>query len=290
MKECLSCGNCFESPGWECPLCHYKPKDKKGHLLFAPESAEKNTGFDASYFSKLASAEDRNFWFRARNKLVIWSLERFFPNAKNLLEIGCGTGFVLSGIARGFPQLSLYGSEIYSDGLTYASERLTKAKLFQMDARKIPFNNEFDVIGAFDVLEHIEDDNLVLAQMYKAVRKGGGIILTVPQHRFLWSKVDESACHVRRYEAKELKDKAERAGFKVVKAVSFVSLLLPLMAASRLMKCKDSSESDNMPEIEINGFMNTVLEKILDIERGLIRLGIHLPFGGSLLLIAKKGY
>jgi SAM-dependent methyltransferase len=59
------------------------------------------------------------------------------------------------------------------------------AVLFQMDARKIPFESEFDVIGAFDVLEHIEEDEKALAQIFHAVLPGGGLILTVPQHRFL---------------------------------------------------------------------------------------------------------
>ena len=61
------------------------------------------------------------------------------------------------------------------------------------------------MIGAFDVLEHIADDELVLSQMHQAVRKGGGIILTVPQHSFLWSEIDEYSRHVRRYSVSELK-------------------------------------------------------------------------------------
>ena len=130
------------------------------------------------------------------------------------------------------------GSEIYSEGLDYAANRVKRAALFQMDARDIPFESEFDVIGAFDVLEHIEEDEQVLEQVFRAVSPGGGIMLTVPQHRFLWSQQDEYACHVRRYEAKELRDKVEKAGFQVEWATSFVTLLLPLMVMSRL-----SSES-----------------------------------------------
>lgn len=269
-------------------MCYYKPEYTDGYLRFAPKLAEYNTGFDSSCFFKLAGAEAQNFWFRARNKLVIWALNDFFPNAQSFLEIGCGTGFVLSGIERAFPQLSLYGSEIYSEGLTYAGKRLKKTELFQMDARNIPFRNEFDVIGTFDVIEHIEDDKIVLGQIHKAVRKGGGIILTVPQHQFLWSKVDEYAHHVRRYNAAELKNKVEQAGFEVVKTVSFVSLLLPLMALSRLSKRETSNKGDVMPELKIGRIANIILEKILDIERGFIRLGVDLPFGGSLMLIARK--
>ncbi|MEW6675095.1 MAG: hypothetical protein AB1348_03630 [Nitrospirota bacterium] len=91
---------------------------------------------------------------------------------------------------------------------------------------------------------------------------------------------------MRRYNASELKAKVERAGFVVVKLTSFVSLLLPLMAISRLRK--KWGECDVMSELKLGGIINTILEKILNLEMNLIRLGVHLPFGGSLLLIAIK--
>src|SRR4030095_1631809 len=101
-------------------------------------------------------------------------------------------------------------------------------------ARRIPFRGEFDVIGAFDVLEHIKEDEEVLAQMYQATRPRGGVLLTVPQHSFLWSEVDDYSRHVRRYSASELKAKVKRAGFETLRTTSFVSLLLPVMFISRL--------------------------------------------------------
>ncbi|HEY6044608.1 MAG TPA: methyltransferase domain-containing protein, partial [Nitrosospira sp.] len=156
------------------------------------------------------------------------------------------------------------------------------------DARKIPFESEFDVIGAFDVLEHIEEDEKVLAQIFHAVLPGGGIILTVPQHRFLWSQQDEYACHVRRYEAEELSNKVEQAGFQVERATSFVSLLLPLMFLSRLSKRKPVENYDPTQEFQISGLLNGILETVLDLERMIIRAGFSFPAGGSRLLIARK--
>jgi SAM-dependent methyltransferase len=259
-----------------------------GHLAFAPELAETGEGFDASYFGRLAELEPGSFWFRSRNRLLCWALEHYFPDAQSFFEIGCGTGFVLAHVRKEFPQLTVAGSEVFSKGLSFASGRLPGVDLFQMDACQIPFENEFDVIGAFDVLEHIGDDELVLSQMHRAVRKGGGILLTVPQHSFLWSEVDEYSRHVRRYSVSELKAKVKRAGFKTMKATSFVSLLLPLMLVARLKQRPANREFDPAAEFRLSAPANYLLERIMNIERTMIRLGVAFPTGGSLLLVAKK--
>ena len=138
------------------------------------------------------------------------------------------------------------------------------------------------------MLEHIKDDETVLKQMHQACKHKGGIILTVPQHAFLWSYMDEYACHVCRYHARELKKKVKRAGFKVLRITSFVSILLPLMIISRLKKRQPDPEFDPASELRISGLINTILERVIDLERSMIRLGLSFPAGGSLLLIAQK--
>ena len=157
-----------------------------------------------------------------------------------------------------------------------------------MDARAIPFVYEFDVMGAFDVLEHIEEDQVVLGQMHRAIRPGGGILLTVPQHDFLWSRMDEHSYHVRRYAAQELVDKVSAAGFRLERITSFVSLLLPLLMASRARQLPVNGEYDPLAELRIGGLANALLEKIMAAERMAIRAGLDFPFGGSLLIVAKK--
>ena len=189
-------------------------------------------------------------------------MRRYFPAARSFLEIGCGTGFVLAGIQRAFPALALAGAEVFSEGLAHARERAPAATLFQMDARRMPFEEEFDVIGAFDVLEHIEQDVAVLAEMFRAVRPGGGIMLTVPQHPFLWSRTDEHARHKRRYTRGEMIDKVRRAGFEIARATSFVSLLLPAMALSRAA-ARATRRADPLPELGMGAGMNAVLTRVL---------------------------
>jgi SAM-dependent methyltransferase len=260
-----------------------------GFAAYAPEYAHEGGGFKASYFSELAALEEANFWFQARNQLIVWALCTYCPNFRSMLEIGCGTGYVLSGIAKSFPQVSLSGSEIFTAGLGFAASRLPDVTFMQMDARNIPFHKEFEVIGAFDVLEHIEDDRLVIAQIRDALKPGGYAIVTVPQHAWLWSAADEYACHVRRYEASDLRKKFESAGFEVVRATSFVTTLLPPMMFSRFLRKKKKLESfDATAELKIAPWLNGLFYRLLCSELALIKRGGNLPFGGSRLIVVRR--
>lgn len=204
-----------------------------------------------------------------------------------MLEVGCGTGYVLSGVAEAFPQARLVGSEIFVAGLHHAASRLPNATLVQMDARRIPYVDEFDVAMALDVIEHIEEDEQVLGQLFQAVKPGGGILISVPQHEWLWSQADEYACHVRRYTEKDIREKVKAAGFVIERSTSFVALLLPLMVASRVLK-RRSEQYDPRQEFEIPRVVNLLLEYVLRLERHLIKLGISFPVGGSRLMVARK--
>jgi len=246
-------------------------------------------GFNPALHAELARLEAGNFWFRARNRLIAWAVRRYFPEAKTLLEIGCGTGYVLSALAAALPGAQLSASEVHADALSYAADRVPGATLFQMDARALPFESEFDVVGAFDVIEHIDVDTEVLREMHRAAAPGGGVLITVPQHPFLWSAFDVHSHHVRRYTAAELRDKVTAAGFDIVRMTSFVSLLLPLMLASRLIKRTSPENHDPLAELRVSGWRNAALEAVMAAERGLIRLGASFPAGGSLLLVARRG-
>jgi len=247
--------------------------------------SDASPSFQPHYFAELAQVESRNFWFRARNRLIVWALGRHFPAARSFLEIGCGTGFVLAGIAAARPELALAASDVHSEGLAFAARRVPGARFFQADARRLDFHGEFDVVGAFDVLEHVTEDEEVLRAMRRALRPGGGVLITVPQHPALWSVQDEHAGHRRRYTRAELAAKLGRAGFAHIRATSFVSLLLPVMALARVRKRRTA---DPFEELRIAGIANLLLERVLDVERGLIRLGVSFPFGGSLLVAARK--
>jgi SAM-dependent methyltransferase len=243
-------------------------------------------GFDPAAFELLAGLEERHFWFRARNRLICSELERDFPQARSMLEVGCGTGFVLRGIACCRPELELTGTDLHPDGLEFARTRVD-ARLEQMDARQIPYEEEFDVIGAFDVIEHIREDGEALRQMHRALRPGGGLLLTVPQHPWLWSDFDELSHHERRYRRAELEGKVRAAGFSVRRITSFVTLLLPAIALERLRPRRWRGRSLE-EQLEVPGLLNRAFERVMSLELALIRRGVSLPAGGSLLLSATR--
>lgn len=288
MKRCPNCGDLDVDVSWKCATCGAAPRRVGEVLELAPALASANSGFKVEHFDQLAAVEERNFWFRARNRLISWAARPFMKHGVNFCEVGCGTGYVLGGLACAFPTARFSATEIYSDALSFAAARVPSASLYQMDARSFAFADEFDVIGSFDVLEHIEEDEAVIGELHRGLKSKGVLLLTVPQHPFLWSQQDEQVCHVRRYTRGEMRSKLERAGFRVVLATSFVSLLFPAMVASRKRSRVDDAQYDMTADLRLSKPVNAIMSAMMAIEFGLIRLGVRFPFGGSLLIVAQK--
>jgi SAM-dependent methyltransferase len=242
--------------------------------------------FPEEAFDYLASAEDRHWWFLSRNQIITWILKDKTRGLVDFLEVGCGTGFVISGIAKAFPALELEASEYFEDGLVFARQRLPKCRFRQLDATAMAEENAYDCIGSFDVIEHIDADETVLFNFNRALRPGGFLLLTVPQHPWLWSAADDYAHHVRRYTVNELRRKVLHAGFRIEYSTSFVSLLLPLMALQRLSSRNQNYNPDY--EFKISSLLNAALYLVMQLELILLRLGLRFPAGGSLLLLARK--
>ena len=290
MKVCPGC-NCELQDDSTCKCCGFSAKRIDGFRAFAPEFAAGNDNYPTSTHELLFQLENNCFWFSERNKLIDWAMKKYFPNAESVLEIGCGTGYVLNGLFSTHPEIKYTGADIYTCGLKFAAERVPQANFIQMDARHIPFQNEFDIIGAFDMVEHIEEDQQVFDQIFKAVRYSGGVIITVPQHPWLWSTTDDYACHKRRYTRAELREKVAKSGFEVVKMVSFMSLLLPfiIILRARYLFCSmEPIEKIVMTELKVHPVLNYVFRFICKIELQMIRWGFSFIAGGSLLCIAKK--
>jgi SAM-dependent methyltransferase len=180
------------------------------------------------------------------------------------------------------------GSELHPSGLANARKRLPSAVEFvQMDARHIPALDVFDLTGAFDVIEHIADDEGVLHGMRAATRTGGGTIIAVPQHPWLWSRADDVAHHQRRYRRGELEEKLRRNGFEVLFSTSFTALLLPLMAVSRLKARGTENDDSFLGEFRLNRHVNNLFIAILRAEIRMTLAGWRWPAGGSRIVVGR---
>lgn len=285
MKCCPACHASITADN-ACPACGYRAGTHDGFELYAPAAAHAGNGYDPALYHDLAALEDANFWFRARNRLIVHALRRYCGAPATFLEIGCGTGEVLRAITAAFPAMQASGSELFVEGLAFARQRLPQAHLMQMDATALPFAEEFDAIGAFDVIEHIADDERVLGEVHRALQPRGHAIFTVPQHPWLWSRQDEIAHHERRYRVGELERKLVQHGFKVVYSTSFVSVLLPLLVLSR--RIIKPAATDPFREMRIGRVPNAILGAALHLEYLLLCCGVRLPLGGSRLVVAAK--
>lgn len=265
----------------------------EGIRCFAPELALSYADYPSEGFDVTAEVEARSFWCRSRIRIMRGIIERYADRTRTLdmLDIGCGIGGMVGGL-QSLGRLNLTGSEIYLAGLKYARSRLPDAAFIQLDATKIPFADAFDIIGAFDVLEHIDDDERVMASVRDALRPGGLFLVTVPQYPWMWSHLDDIVHHKRRYTRGELRGKLRASGFEVLRTTSFVSLLFPAMVLSRLLSRTRERSADTTKEfaseVNLSGPLNAAFDVMMRVDEALIALGLSLPMGGSLLAVARK--
>lgn len=293
-RQCAAAIPLAAAPRWldadlSCAACGWAPARHEGYPVLDPALAEAGSDYDPAGFARLAAAERWHFWFAPRARLLARLVARHFPAATSFLEVGCGTGYVTAAIAaeRGWDRLM--GAEVSALGLSEAQRLLPPTvELMQLDARDMPFRSAFDVIGCFDVLEHIEDDATVLRGFAAALRPGGGVVLSVPQHMWLWSGADVHAQHKRRYARGELEAGCRAAGLEVVASLSYATLTLPLMLASRLLSGRVSDAQGAAEELHPPAWLNALLRGLLRAEVGLSLAGLHLPVGGSRVVVARR--
>jgi SAM-dependent methyltransferase len=246
-------------------------------------------------FASLFQAEDRHFWFRARNKVlarVVGQLVADMPAGYRVLEVGCGTGNVLRVLEQVCSRGQVMGMELYDEGLHYARQRV-RCPLIAGDIHTFKFPHPFHLIGLFDVLEHLPDDVRILEALRKNLQPGGKLLLTVPAHQSLWSYADEYGGHYRRYSVQQLRAVLEEAGFRVEFVSQFMMMLYPFLKLGRLWNGRGKTDSledkkaRSVRELQTSGFTNWTLYSLLQWEAGWLTRRRRLPLGTSLLAIAE---
>lgn len=243
---------------------------------------------ERSVYQRLDQIEGEHWWFCARRRILKSVIARFAPcrTGLRLLEAGCGTGGNLR-------MLSEFGS-LAAFELDDEARRIARRKL-PIDVKSgrlpdgIPFApGSFDVVVAFDVIEHVERDVESLAKLREQLAPGGRLMMTVPALPWLWSQHDVTHHHFRRYTRGQLAAMLRRAGLEPVRISYFNTLLFPAIAGVRLFKkafgLKEEGD-DSMPSNLVNG----ILKRIFGFESNFIGR-LPMPIGVSLLAVAQRAH
>jgi len=248
-------------------------------------------------FARLRPVEDTHFWFVSRNDILAAALSTLPTNgsaADCVLEIGCGTGNTLRVLREGLPRAIVIGMDALHAGLLHAQSR-AHARLVAGRVEDMPFGTDFALIGMFDVLEHIEDDVAALRAVRQSLAPKGQLLMTVPAAPSLWSRYDEESQHHRRYTEAGLRRVLTAAHFEVEYITHFMSVIYPAIWISRRLErwgaAMSSDRSARAPAIErelrVPHVINAVLRQMLRVETPAVRRRYRLPFGASLLAIAR---
>lgn len=240
---------------------------------------------DKEVYKILAETEENHWWFVARRKIIKEKIKGLkLPENAKIIEAGCGTGGNLQMLSK-FGEVT--GLEMDETARKFSQEQNIAQIKYAKMPNDIPVQDEeFDLIGLFDVLEHIEEDEETLKALYKKLKPNGKIILTVPAFPFLWSSHDTYHHHKKRYLIKELNNIVENSGFKIEYSSYYNFWLFPVIALVRLLS-KYQKEPSKYHLYPPNRFFNYLLTKLFASESFLLKK-IKLPFGSSIILTATK--
>lgn len=230
-----------------------------------------HTHFDLSserFVAALNRAEDNHFWHRARNELIARRLRTLGARPPDrLLDLGCGSGCVAAYLARQGYRVT--GVDGHLPLLLQAAERAPDAQFLLHDLAQgvSPLHMEnMDIVGLFDVIEHLPSPLDALSSALTLLRPGGLLVGTVPAMMALWSPVDEQAGHLLRYEQRGLISLLRGlTGARLLEVAPFNRLLVPAMWAQRRLVVKrgdavtTSERNLAVPPAPINEAMRTML-------------------------------
>lgn len=240
-------------------------------------------------------AHDDHWWFSTRTRAINTLLHSALPRTTGLeiLAVGCGAGNMIHHLSR---YGKVRGIEVDPRPVREARQRGYNVDLHDA-TQPYPFDdNTFDLVTAFDVIEHVDDDMAILRDAHRTLKPGGHIAITVPAFMFLWSHNDEINDHRRRYTARELKTKLRDTGFKTKRLSYNQFFIFPPAAALIMLRRGNEPElaSHHLNEEEYEVEMepasppvNAILTQVGKVEASILKYA-SFPFGTSLITVAEK--
>ncbi len=264
-----------------CPACRHAVDRDSEAWQFLPSFEPR--GFSPERAAHLASIESDHFWFPPRKQLLTQILARIDLARKKTraLELGCGGGGFLAPLAARFD--TVVGVDAYSSALGRSGRCRPSVVLATADVTRVPLmSQQFDVVVALDVLEHVDRDRF-LSETRRLARPNGWLLLSVPAFPCLWSALDEAAGHRCRYRRSGLEAELSRVGWRLEHWTHYQALLFPLVFASRRFPGHRFHGLERRPPKRTGRLLGAInrLEVRLFARR-------RLRFGSSLVALARR--
>lgn len=253
---------------------------------------------EANAYEQFRELEERHWWFQSRNAIFDRMMERYVvprlrvaPGAVRSFDLGCGMGGHLGFLSKYGPAT---GADMEPVCLRYCAERGYR-RLVAADGTRLPFADaRFDVVTAFDTIEHIPDDAAAARECFRVLRPGGRIFVSGPAWQFLFAHQDRVVHHQRRYTRGSLSRVLRDAGFVVEKASYINVLLFPaILPAVLLLKLKERlrppppGDQTTNASIRFSPVANALLRAVFSAERFVLPY-VSAPLGHSLIVVARK--
>jgi SAM-dependent methyltransferase len=235
-------------------------------------------GYKPEFHDALSGAEDWHFWFRTRRARLLREIRRRLHPPSSFLDVGCGTGYFAGYLARkGF---TMFGCDLFYK----SSMREADVLIVGADALSLPLvADSFAGVGLFDIIEHLDEPEMALREAHRVLKPGGFVFITVPASRALWSAIDVTAGHRRRYSAGELRELLRGAGFLVRRVSYMFPCLFPFIYLAR------NNPSYNTPggRVSAGKFANALASAFFYLEDVILDF-VNWPVGTTVLGLGQK--
>jgi SAM-dependent methyltransferase len=244
---------------------------------------------DENFYPEYYEREDRHWWFVGRRKIFLRVLDRELGAGRaerRVLDVGCGTGTMLSYLGR-YGQAE--GVDADEQAVRFCHERGLD-RVQRVENGSLPFEDAtFDLVTALDVIEHIEDAPGIARELHRVLRPGGTLLVSVPAYQWMWGPQDDISHHQRRYVAKDLRSLLVQAGFGMRRLSYFNTLLFPAIAGIRVLRPYRPGTAEVRSDFEMTqpGLVNSLLSRVFALEAPLVER-VPLPFGVSILGLARR--
>jgi SAM-dependent methyltransferase len=247
---------------------------------------------EVRYYETYYQHETRHWWFRWRFKLIQDVIDRLsgMPDQPTMLDAGCGTGQMLKVLQQ---RGNAVGLDLSQEAIMFASSREAQ-NLVLGSVTNPPFaSGTFDIAFALDVIEHVDDDRVILEGLRELVRPGGALVVTVPAFQSLWSDHDKINHHRRRYRRRQMRKVLQSAGFEVERITYCNTFLFPIVYGIRRIQAltrhfRPKGEAEVSSDLHAYPrLINWLLYRLMLVEAWIVKR-VDLPIGVSILAIARK--